>query len=220
MTELTTQQKADRWDALMSCERIRMMGSAKLGDPEQQHLGLELWAKYPGNLDDSHGRQVLMEFVEAMQGQRRKSYQERVGDFVRECFGPVREDTPRDRLHRFFEEATELVQAGGGTAEDCHRLVDYVFSREKGDMKEEAGDAMFTLAALCRTFCITMEDEGEARLAYAYTRIEQIREKDRTKPMNSPLPGETCPKGGYHEYGIDGQHSNEYCKKCFQDKPA
>lgn len=24
-----------------------------------------------------------------------------------------------------------------------------------------------------------------------------------------------CPKGGAHEWGIDGAHSNEYCKKCF-----
>ena len=28
-----------------------------------------------------------------------------------------------------------------------------------------------------------------------------------------------CPKGGNHEWGIDGQHSNQYCKKCFVSKP-
>lgn len=28
-----------------------------------------------------------------------------------------------------------------------------------------------------------------------------------------------CPKGGEHEWGIDGMHSNEYCKKCFIDRP-
>ena len=28
-----------------------------------------------------------------------------------------------------------------------------------------------------------------------------------------------CPKGGRHKWGIDGAHSNEYCKKCFVDKP-
>lgn len=28
-----------------------------------------------------------------------------------------------------------------------------------------------------------------------------------------------CPKGGEHKWGTDGQHSNEYCKKCFCDKP-
>ncbi len=30
-----------------------------------------------------------------------------------------------------------------------------------------------------------------------------------------------CPKGGiHHEWGIDGAHSNEYCKKCFTDSMA
>ena len=27
-----------------------------------------------------------------------------------------------------------------------------------------------------------------------------------------------CPKGGDHLWGIDGAHSNEYCKKCFMSK--
>lgn len=29
----------------------------------------------------------------------------------------------------------------------------------------------------------------------------------------------TCEKGGAHKWGTDGQHSNEYCKKCFISKP-
>jgi hypothetical protein len=28
-----------------------------------------------------------------------------------------------------------------------------------------------------------------------------------------------CPKGGNHEWGIDGAHSNEFCKKCFISYP-
>ena len=28
-----------------------------------------------------------------------------------------------------------------------------------------------------------------------------------------------CPKGGNHEWGIDGAHSNEFCKKCFTSYP-
>lgn len=28
-----------------------------------------------------------------------------------------------------------------------------------------------------------------------------------------------CVAGGKHEWGIDGVHSNEYCKKCFMSKP-
>ena len=96
MSELTTEEKAAHWDALMSCQRIRTIGSAKLGDPELQHIGIEFWAKYPGEFTDS--RDGLLTFVAAL------------------------------------------------------------------------------------------------------------------------LPN-ICPKGGEHKWGIDGQHSNEYCKKCFKDKP-
>jgi hypothetical protein len=40
------------------------------------------------------------------------------------------------------------------------------------------------------------------------------------------MPGEIdvtligCPAGGAHEWGTDGQHSNEYCKKCFVCREA
>lgn len=31
---------------------------------------------------------------------------------------------------------------------------------------------------------------------------------------------EFCSKGGEHVWGTDGQHSNEFCKRCFVSKPA
>lgn len=43
---------AKRWRALMSCERIRVLGSANLGERDgtkYQHIGLELWTEYPDN---------------------------------------------------------------------------------------------------------------------------------------------------------------------------
>lgn len=38
---------------------------------------------------------------------------------------------------------------------------------------------------------------------------------------NIPIPiiEAECAKGGEHEWGIDGQHQNEFCKKCFITKP-
>lgn len=30
----------------------------------------------------------------------------------------------------------------------------------------------------------------------------------------------SCSKGGEHQWGTDGAHSNEFCKKCFIDKPG
>ena len=35
----------------------------------------------------------------------------------------------------------------------------------------------------------------------------------------STVRGGPCPKGGNHEWGIDGMHSNQFCKKCFGTHP-
>jgi len=61
----TLSQKAALWDALMSCERMRVIGSAKLGNPKLQHLSIELWSKYPNPGDDSASREDLLRFVKA-----------------------------------------------------------------------------------------------------------------------------------------------------------
>lgn len=42
-----------------------------------------------------------------------------------------------------------------------------------------------------------------------------IEAMDRWRETGSIPP---CPTGGAHEWGIDGAHSNEYCKKCFRSK--
>ena len=47
-------------------------------------------------------------------------------------------------------------------------------------------------------------------MANKYSFIQDSRGHIRNNP---------CPKGGKHQYGTDGMHSNEYCKKCFQDAP-
>ncbi len=63
---MTTEKKAAMWDALMGCERIRVIGHAKLGDPELQHMGIELWAKFPGPVDDKTSRENFLRFVETL----------------------------------------------------------------------------------------------------------------------------------------------------------
>lgn len=50
----------------MSCQRIRVLGHADLGDPNRQHIGLELWAKYPNYQEPPESRERFEAFVEAM----------------------------------------------------------------------------------------------------------------------------------------------------------
>jgi hypothetical protein len=61
-------EKAKMWDALMSCDRIRLIGWANIGDVKNQHIGLELWSNYPGLETDSDKkcRERFLEFVGAM----------------------------------------------------------------------------------------------------------------------------------------------------------
>lgn len=123
-----------------------------------------------------------------------QTFQERVWPWLNECFGTEIARDRTERNHRFLEEALELVQAGGCTQSEAHQLVDYVFSRDVGELDQEVGGVMNTLAALCLAHGLDMHQAGEAELDRVWTKIDQIREKQKTKPKHSPLPGNTTPR--------------------------
>ena len=70
------QQDAERWRALMSSDRIRMMGAAGFNyasdgsvtvlDAHYQHMGVEVWNRHQGGGDteDTRGRKVLLAYVD------------------------------------------------------------------------------------------------------------------------------------------------------------
>lgn len=119
------------------------------------------------------------------------SYQARVQDWMQECFGPVIAADAQERNHRFLEEALELVQSCGATADECQQLVGYVFGRPVGEKSQEVGGVRVTLSALCTPHGIDEDAAAETELA----RITQpeivlkIREKQKRKPAIGPLPG-------------------------------
>jgi hypothetical protein len=59
-------QKADMLDTILSCERIRVLGYAQTDENGTkgaiQHIGLELWRKFPEN-DDTVSRETVMKFL-------------------------------------------------------------------------------------------------------------------------------------------------------------
>lgn len=121
-------------------------------------------------------------------------FQSRVQPWMLECFGPIIAGDREERNYRFLEEAIELVQACGGSREDAHQLVDYVFDRAAGEKHQEVGGVMVTLAALCLAQDLDMHDCGERELARVCEpdTIDKIRLKHASKPhANSPLPGAT-----------------------------
>ncbi|RSY89556.1 hypothetical protein DAH66_02560 [Sphingomonas koreensis] len=116
------------------------------------------------------------------------SYQTRVEEWLEACFPLAVRTDQGERTHRFLEEALELAQANGCSRSDAMALVDYVFSRPKGQADLEVGGVLVTLAGLCSASGINMDDAGDRELAKNWKRIDSIRAKQQSKPHGSPLP--------------------------------
>jgi NTP pyrophosphatase (non-canonical NTP hydrolase) len=118
------------------------------------------------------------------------SFQKRVHGWMMDCFSMEICRDRQERNHRFLEEALELVQACGCTASEAHQLVDYVYGRDQGDINQEVGGVMVTLAALCLANDIDMHQGGEIELARILQPaiMNKIRAKQASKPKHSPLP--------------------------------
>lgn len=115
-------------------------------------------------------------------------FQARVLPWLLECFGGEIASNREERNHRFLEEALELVQACGTTADEAHALVDYVYGRSVGEASQEVGGVMLTLAALCLANGLDMDAAGAIELERVWGKIDQIRRKQAAKPKDSPLP--------------------------------
>lgn len=144
------------------------------------------------------------------------AFQYRVNDWMQQCFGEKIAADVTERNHRFIEEALELVQATGITKSEVLQLVDYVFSRDIGEINQEIGGVMVTLAALCNALGLDAAKAGETELARVWTKIEKIREKQANKPKHSPLPQETSshpsPKWVSVDERLPGNSNEVYAK--------
>jgi hypothetical protein len=116
------------------------------------------------------------------------AFQNRVAPWMDACFGPEISADKLERNDRFIEEALELVQASGYPKERALALVDYVYGREQGEINQEVGGVMVTLAAHCLAHGVDMHDAGETELARIWTKVDVIRAKQAAKPKGSALP--------------------------------
>lgn len=121
-----------------------------------------------------------------------EGFQGQVDQWMVKCFSREVANDIAERNHRFLEEALELVQANGATVDEAHMLADYVFSRKTGDVAQELGGVMLTLAALANASGFYIHTAGIVELDRVNRPevIEKIRAKQATKPASSPLPGD------------------------------
>lgn len=98
--------------------------------------------------------------------------------------------SPRTRALRMLEEAIELYQAvthGDGLANadaqaKAQHLVEYVFNREVGVPKQEAGGLMVTLMSLCERIGIDLDDAERTEAArIATVDVNKLRAKQLAK---------------------------------------
>jgi hypothetical protein len=76
-------------------------------------------------------------------------FQQRVQRWMFRVFDEEIVLSAEERNERFLEEAVELVQALNMTEEQAIQVVKYVFGRPKGEVRQEVGGVMVTLATLC-----------------------------------------------------------------------
>lgn len=84
-----------------------------------------------------------------------------VYQWVHDCFGEAACE-PIERARRLAEETLECVQSAGVTKEELLRIVDFVYANEPGPLREELGDACFTLMAFAEANCLSLELAEEA----------------------------------------------------------
>lgn len=114
--------------------------------------------------------------------------QSRVQPWMMACFGPEISADKLERGDRFLEEAIELLQSVDYPRERIYALIEYVYGRDQGEINQEVGGVMITLAALCLAHGQDMHEAGETELARIWTKVEKIRAKHAAKPTGSALP--------------------------------
>jgi NTP pyrophosphatase (non-canonical NTP hydrolase) len=112
------------------------------------------------------------------------AFQQRVDDWMRQCFDDPAKRSKKERAMRFMEESVELAQAAGLSLAEISEVMLYVFDRPVGELRQEVGGVQVTLAALCNEFGIDMIDQAieEIHRIEQPEAIERVRAKQAEKP--------------------------------------
>lgn len=115
-------------------------------------------------------------------GRHGGTFQDRVGHWVTDTLGADCLADTKERNHRFLEEALELVQACGLPREEAHGLVNYVYERPAGEIWQEVGGVMATLAALCSAQRTSMTNAANDELVRIWIEADTVKSRQKRKP--------------------------------------
>ena len=107
-----------------------------------------------------------------------------IADWITSCWDKNRLFHKRESNLRFAEEAIELMQAVGLSRDDVSSMQDYIYNRKKGDIDNEIGGVLVTLAGLATAHMINMEGVARDSLLSCWARSLHIRQKNETKPKH------------------------------------
>lgn len=121
--------------------------------------------------------------------------QQRVAEWAIAAFGEAHVQSLPQRGIRLLEEAIEAAQAAGCGRKMCQKLVDYVFDRPAGELKQEIGGVGLTLLALSYAADISADDAEAAELERVLAKpLEHFAARNRVKNdagfnLEEPLDG-------------------------------
>lgn len=112
----------------------------------------------------------------------KRTTQERVASWAKECFGYDLLMDHTERASRHLEEAAETIQAAGLSRGAAHQIIDMVFDKAPGDIRQEIAGSMVTLLALAEAFAVDASAEVDREIERIWDNLDKIREKQKTKP--------------------------------------
>ncbi len=99
-----------------------------------------------------------------------------------DMFGQIATDR-LERAARFIEEALELVHAENMPRDTVERIVDRVYSRPRGDVAKEIGQAAATLECLA----VNIGLSSDAECSQEFARVQSISKEEWTKRHNAKV---------------------------------
>lgn len=110
-----------------------------------------------------------------------ESFQDRVRQWVIDCFGPEHATNIEERALRYLEESLELVQSLGLPKERALKQLVWTFGRPEGEAKQEFGGVGVTLAALAAAVGVDIRELAEVQINENIANSDKIKAKHQLK---------------------------------------